>query len=123
MKALLQVGAAVPTTAKDLVLNAGLETHIVLGILIVLSLVSWAIMFGVGRELSKSLRLATAFAREIERASRLAAAGEVAKHSAPNAAHRLLVRALQFVGDVGPARGRESFADDAVAQLSHTAAA
>ena len=58
MIAMLQAAGAVPTSAKDLILNAGIETKIVLGILIVLSLVSWAIMFGVGRELSKSLRLA-----------------------------------------------------------------
>ena len=123
MIAVLQVGAAVPTTPKDLVLSAGLETHIVLGILVVLSLVSWAIMIGVGRELSRSLRLATTFAREVERASRLAAAGEAVKHASPNAAQRLLVRALQFLGEVSPPRGRDAFAEDPVAQLSPTAAA
>ena len=48
MIALLQVGSAVPTTPRDLVLNAGTETHVVLAILVVLSLVSWAIMLGVG---------------------------------------------------------------------------
>ncbi len=123
MIALLQVGSAVPTTAKDLVISAGTETHVVLAILVVLSLVSWAIMFGVGRELSRSLRLATLFAREVERASRLAGAGEVAKHSSPNAAQRVLVRALQFVGDVGPSRSRDAFGEEPLAQLSPTAAA
>lgn len=123
MIALLQVGAAVPTTAKDLVLSAGTETHVVLGILVVLSLVSWAIMFGVGRELSKSLRLATAFAREVEHASRFSAAGEAARHGTPNAAQRLLLRALQFVGEIAPSRPRDSFSDESVAQLSPTAAA
>ena len=104
-------------------MNAGTETHVVLAILVVLSLVSWAIMLGVGRELSRSLRLATAFAREVERASRLSAAGEVSKHSSPNAAQRLLVRALQFVGDVGSSRPHTSFSDEPVVPLSPTAAA
>ncbi len=104
-------------------MNAGTETHVVLAILVVLSLVSWAIMLGVGRELSRSLRLATAFAREVERASRLSAAGEVSRHSSPNAAQRLLVRALQFVGDVGPSRPHTSFSDEPVVPLSPTAAA
>lgn len=104
-------------------MNAGTETHVVLVILVVLSLVSWAIMLGVGRELSRSLRLATAFAREIERASRLSAAGEVSKHSSPNAAQRLLVRALQFVGDVGPSRQHAGFSDEPGAALSPAAAA
>ena len=73
MIALLQAAGAVPTSAKDLIINAGLETHVVLVILVVLSLVSWTIMFGVGRQLNKSLRLSGGFAREVERASRLAA--------------------------------------------------
>lgn len=123
MTALLQVGAAVPTSPRDLVVNAGTETHVVLAILIVLSLVSWAIMLGVGRELSRSLRLATAFAREVERASRLSAVGEVSKHSSPNAAQRLLMRALQFVGDVGTTRERVAFSDEPVVPMSPTAAA
>ena len=104
-------------------MNAGTETHVVLAILVVLSLVSWAIMLGVGRELSRSLRLATAFAREVERASRLSAAGEVSRHSSPNAAQRLLVRALQFVGDVGTSRPHTDFSDAPVVPLSPTAAA
>jgi biopolymer transport protein TolQ len=123
MIAVLQVGSAVPTTAKDLVLSAGTETHVVLGILVVLSLVSWAIMLGVGRQLSRSLKLATAFAREVERGARLAAAGEAARHASPNAAQRLLVRALQFVGDVNPSRTANPYSDTAPAPLSPTAAA
>ena len=123
MIALLQVGTAVPTTPRDLVLNAGTETHVVLGILVVLSFTSWAIMIGVGRELSKSLRLATAFAREVERGARLVAAGEAAKHASPNAAQRVLVRALQFVGDLTPARPESAYPDAPPVALSPTAAA
>ncbi|MDQ2666851.1 MAG: MotA/TolQ/ExbB proton channel family protein [Gemmatimonadota bacterium] len=123
MIALLQVGTAVPTTARDLVLSAGTETHVVLAILVVLSFVSWAIMIGVGRELSKSLRLATAFAREVERGARLAAAGEAAKHTSPNAAQRVLVRALQFVGDLNPARATSAYSEAPIVPLSPTAAA
>ena len=123
MMLLLQVGAAVPTTPRDLIVNAGTETHVVLVILVVLSFVSWAIMIGVGRELSKSLRLATGFAREVERGVRLAAAGEAAKHAKPNAAQRLLVRALQFVGDVSPPRTSTSFPGTPPAALTPTAAA
>src|SRR4051812_33289528 len=86
MIAMLQAAGAVPTSAKDLILNAGLETKIVLGILVVLSLVSWAIMFAAGHALSKSLKLAAGFAHDVERSPRLAAAGEAARHSSPNAA-------------------------------------
>ncbi len=123
MIALLQVAGAVPTSAKDLIINAGTETHVVLVILSVLSLVSWTIMFGVGRQLSRSLRLAKAFAREVEHASRLAAAGDAAKHATPNAAQRLLLRALQFIGEDGRSRPGDTVADERIPALSPTAAA
>jgi biopolymer transport protein TolQ len=122
MIALLQSSGAVPSSAKELILNASTETQVVLGILVVLSLVSWAIMFGVGRELSKSLRQSTVFSREVERASRLAAAGEASKHSGPNAAQRLFVRALQFLGDSGGPRAGNSFDDGPLAVSTHSAA-
>ena len=122
MNAMLQAAGAVPTSARDLILNAGIETQVVLGILVVLSLVSWAIMFGVGHELSKALRLASGFARDVERSPRMAAAGEAARHSSPNAAQRLLMRALQFVGDSARPR-TDDFSQEATASMSPTAAA
>ncbi len=114
---LLQAAGAVPSSARDLIVNSSTATKVVLAILVILSLVSWAILLGVGRELSKTLKGSAAFAREVERAPRLEAVGVAVKHSAPNAAHRLLVRALQFI-DESAARGNE-----AVAQHSPTAAA
>jgi len=120
MTALLQAAGAVPTTPKELILNASTETQVVLGILVVLSLVSWAIMLGVGRELTKALRGATAFAREVERAPRVESAALAAKHSRPNASQRLLVRALQFLGDTPP---MPPYGDSAGAVLQATHAA
>lgn len=114
---LLQAAGAVPSSARDLIVNSSTATKVVLAILVVLSLVSWAILLGVGRELSRALKGSAAFAREVERAPRLEAVGVAVKHSAPNAAHRLLVRALQFI-DESAARGNE-----AIAQHSPTAAA
>jgi biopolymer transport protein ExbB/TolQ len=72
---LLQSAGAVPTSAMDLIIHSSTATQIVLGILIVLSLVSWAIIFGVGRELSKALRSSMSFAREVERAPRIETVG------------------------------------------------
>jgi biopolymer transport protein TolQ len=120
MIAFLQAAGAVPTSPKELILNASTETQVVLGILAVLSLVSWAIMLGVGRELTKSLRTATAFAREVERAPRVEAASVAARHAGPNASQRLLVRALQFLGDTPPSAG---YGESAGAVLSATHAA
>jgi len=99
MTFLLQAAGAVPTSAKDLILHSSTATQVVLSILVVLSLVSWAIMFGVGRELTRSLRSATAFAREVERSPRVDEAAVTARLGAPNAAQRTLVRAIQFLGE------------------------
>jgi biopolymer transport protein TolQ len=74
--------------------------------------VSWAIMIGVGRELTTSLRDATRFAREVERAPRVDEAAVTARLGAPNAAQRTLVRAIQFVGE----RGAEGSAHSPMAQ-------
>ena len=116
---LLQAAGAVPTSAKELILHASTATQVVLVILIVLSLVSWAIMLGVGRELTRALRASTEFAREIERAGGIDSVGVSVKHASPSAAHRLLVRALQFIGMTTS----RSAGGDAIAQLSPTAAA
>jgi biopolymer transport protein TolQ len=118
MIALLQAAGAVPTSPKELILNASIETQVVLVILVVLSLVSWAIMLGVGRALTTALRSATAFAREVERAPRVESASVAAKHTRPNASQRLLVRALQFLGETPPNPG---YGDSAVLSATHAA--
>ena len=96
---LLQAAGAVPTSAKDLILHASTATQVVLALLVVLSLVSWAIMVAVGREITTSLRSATQFAREVERSARVDEAAVTARLGSPNAAQRTLVRAIQFVGE------------------------
>jgi biopolymer transport protein TolQ len=118
MIAFLQAAGAVPTSPKELILNASIETQVVLVILVVLSLVSWAIMLGVGRALTTALRSATAFAREVERAPRVESAAVAAKHTRPNASQRLLVRALQFLGETPPNLG---YGDSAVLSATHAA--
>jgi biopolymer transport protein TolQ len=119
MIAFLQAAGAVPTSPKELILNASIETQVVLVILAVLSLVSWAIMLGVGRALTKALKGATAFAREVERAPRVESASVAARHAGPNASQRLLVRALQFLGEAPSTPGYR----DSSAVLSATHAA
>jgi biopolymer transport protein TolQ len=121
MTALLQAAGAVPSSPKELILNASTETQVVLGILVVLSLVSWAIMLGVGRELTKALRNATAFAREVERAPRVDSAAVAAKHAGPNASQRLLVRALQYLGEVPQSSSQYNEGSQAVMSATHAA--
>ena len=96
---ILQVRGAVPSTPVELVTNATLATQIVLGVLAFLSLLSWAIMFGVGRALGKANRSSQKFMHDFERLKRSDDAIALAKRSPPSAFPRLLLRAMQFVSD------------------------
>ncbi|HVP71893.1 MAG TPA: hypothetical protein VMS45_11225, partial [Gemmatimonadaceae bacterium] len=61
---LLQIGAALPSAPLDLIRQSTLATKIVLGILTLLSLVSWAIMFVKWIELRSAESRARTFYRE-----------------------------------------------------------
>ena len=80
-------------------MNATLVTQIVLVILAFLSLLSWSIMFGVWRSLSKATSHATRFARDFDRAERVEEAAALAKVAPPGALPRLFQRAISFVAD------------------------
>ena len=86
---LAQVGGAVPGSAVELVMAATTVTKAVLILLAVLSLVSWAIMFGAWREMRKAERAAESFRREFERTARLEDAASLAKHAPATAFPRL----------------------------------
>jgi biopolymer transport protein TolQ len=96
---LLQIRGAVPSSPIELITSATLLTQIVLGILAALSLLSWAIMFGLWRELSKAEGVSLKFFREFERSSTLEQAASLAKVTAPNALTALFMRAVLFVSD------------------------
>jgi biopolymer transport protein TolQ len=97
--AALQLRGAVPSTPVELITGATTLTKGVLIILAVLSLLSWAIMFALWRELSRAHRTSLKFFRDFERAPRLEDAGALAKVTAPNALTRLFMRAAHFVSD------------------------
>jgi biopolymer transport protein TolQ len=97
--ALLQLRGAVPTTPVELITGATTLTKGVLIVLAILSLLSWAIMFALWRELAKAQRTSLRFFRDFERATRLEEAGALAKVTAPNALTRLFMRAAHFVSD------------------------
>ena len=73
----LQIGQAIPSSPMELVTNSTGATKVVLAILIVLSLMSWAIIFAKGFELRRALRVTHAFAHDfagvptLERAAQL----------------------------------------------------
>jgi biopolymer transport protein TolQ len=96
---LLQIGGATPSGALDLIMNSSLSTRIVLGVLAVLSLLSWAVMFGAWWRLRKAERAGLKFQHAFERAPRLDEAGALVKRSKPGALPRLFLRAMHFVSE------------------------
>ena len=96
---LLQLRGAVPTTPMELITGATTLTKMVLIVLAVLSLLSWAIMFALWRELARAQNTSLRFFRDFERTTRLEDAGALARTTAPNALTRLFMRAAHFVSD------------------------
>lgn len=99
---LVQV-AAIPTSPLDMVIHGTAATKVVLGILAILSLVSWAIMFRKWREFRTIGRESGAFMQNFERASSFAAAVDAVRdrQGVPHA--RLIRRANDFLREVSPA--------------------
>jgi len=95
--ALPQIQGAVPTTPMDLIRQATPVTHVVLIVLMVLSLVSWAVILGVWVQLSLAGRRALRFASDFDRARRVDEANALARRSPRNALARLFLQASHFI--------------------------
>ncbi len=97
-----QITQAIPSSPLELVTSATGATKIVLAILVVLSLISWGIIFAKWYELKKALRLTRDFAEEfagvptVERAAQMARTG-----GGPPA--RIMERAMRFMAETTPA--------------------
>jgi biopolymer transport protein TolQ len=113
--ATLQIGRAIPTTPWEMVTNSSLVTQIVLGVLVVLSLVSWAVMLGKWREFSKVRKSADSFMRSFDRAQSLDEVATLAKHATASPFTHVFERALQFMSQTKPALAASS---DRTARLS-----
>lgn len=94
---LLQVSAAVPSTPLELITSASAVTQVVLVVLAVLSLTSWAVMLSKWVTFRRAERAAAAFLNEFHRSTRLDAAAALAKRTKPSAHTRVLQRALAFL--------------------------
>lgn len=107
---LAQVGAAVPTSPLDMITQSTLATKIVVGLLIVLSLVSWAIMLAKWREFRRVERAGREVTRSLERAHALEEAAGLVRRSADNAFSRVLSRAINFFAEMRPGALRDQSA-------------
>lgn len=98
----LQAGSAIPSTPMELILSSSLATKIVLVILAVLSLYSWAIMLAKWLEFRKAGKHAAAFLAEFSRAQKIDQAAAMAKRARPSAYTRVTSRAVTFLHEIRP---------------------
>ena len=102
---MFQVGQRIPSSPMELVTSSTGATKIVLGILVVLSLLSWGIIFSKWYELKKALRITRSFADEfagvptVDRASQLA-------RSIGGPPATIMERAMRFIAETTPAISR-----------------
>lgn len=105
---LAQLSQAIPSSPWEMIVHANLLTQGVLALLVVLSLVSWAIMWAKWRDLGAVFSAGHTFTREFERASSLEQVAEVARRAKPSPFTRVFSRALNFFAEMKPGALREA---------------
>lgn len=102
---ILQIATAVPTSALGLVLGSTIVTKVILGILILLSLISWAIMFAKWRGFASLRQRSARFLTKFESAARFDQAVNMAAREDPNPYTRILRRASDFLSGASAGSG------------------
>jgi biopolymer transport protein TolQ len=97
-----QIGA-VPTSPLEMVVHGTAATKVVLAVLAVLSLLSWAIMFAKWSQFRAVTRDSAAFIHNFERSSSFEGAVEAVRSSGDLPHARMLRRASDFLREVTPA--------------------
>jgi biopolymer transport protein TolQ len=98
----LQVGQGIPSSPMELITSATGATKFVLGILVILSLISWGIIFAKWYELRRAARITYSFAHEFAGAHTVEAAARMARVSnGPPAT--ITERAMRFIQETTPA--------------------
>lgn len=100
--ALLQIGRAVPTTPWELVSHSSTVTKLVLVILALLSLLSWAVMFAKWREFRRVSDAAKTFVNGVENAPSLEDARRHAESAPASPFTRVFARGMDFLGQMHP---------------------
>lgn len=112
---LLQIGAALPSSPVELITASTGATKVVLGLLIVLSLASWAIMLGKWIEFRRVASAGRDFADAFHRSQTLDEATALTRGFANSAHGDVMARAVRFVEETTPALSATS---DRTARLS-----
>ena len=103
-----QIGGAIPTAPIDMITHASLVTKLVLLLLAVLSLISWAIMLAKWLELGRVERAGRVFTREFERAPALDSAAGLVRRSPASPFTRIFARAVNFFAEMKPGALRDT---------------
>ena len=98
---LIQVTEAIPSSPWEMVTHASGVTKLVLLLLVVLSLVSWAIMLMKWREFRAMGQTSRAFMMEFEHQTRLVEAQALARRSSASPFTRVFDRAVRFLPEAG----------------------
>lgn len=101
--ALMQIGEAVPSSPMELVTQSSGPTKVVLLILAILSLVSWALMIAKWREFKRAEIAGRDFAERFERAHTLDEAAAIAERSPSSPQKDVMTRAIRFITETTPA--------------------
>jgi biopolymer transport protein TolQ len=100
--ALLQAAQAIPRSPMELVTQATGATKIVLFILVILSLISWGIIFLKWYDLRRAAAITHSFAHEFAGANSVQSAASMASRSNGPPA-RIMERAMRFIEETTPA--------------------
>ena len=98
-----QGGQPVPTTPWEMVTASDVVTQVVLGFLLLLSAISWTIIFAKWLEYRHVRGAGTKFMLDFERARTLEEAARLAAKGKPNPFTRVFQRANGFLTDTSPA--------------------
>lgn len=107
-----QVTEAIPTSPWEMITHATIMTQIVLVVLVLLSLISWAIMLLKSREFRRVLEAGHAFMRDFERAASLEDASAITRRSPPSPFTRIFTRAVNFFAEMKPGALRSTETHD-----------
>lgn len=100
---LMQIGAAVPSTPRELITQSSAETKVVLIVLAILSLVSWTIMVAKWREFVRAEKAGREFVDKFERTHTLDEAAQIAERSPSSPQKGVMTRAMRFITETTPA--------------------
>lgn len=98
----VQAGSAIPSSPVELILSSSLPTKVVLGILAVLSLISWGVILAKWLDLRRMARLSTDFMKQFATVTKLDQAAALAKRASPSPFTRVTARAVTFLHEIRP---------------------